>query len=506
MLKRAAPSDLSLSTSESPHKRARVQVIDLTMSLDSASSVSSSSGATPTMTNGAMHPSPAPPPASSTEGFSCSFTKQARSYIRRAVLMKSWKDFGAPSSGEAFTFDTPTSEQLLPQHHNPTAFRKQLKGASPTSQLRSVSLQSTDTATDVPSSSVSTLEDTISRHERNLRFTRRLAGSPGPGGAVQKSRSLNGFGQRHQHIFQAQHQRKVKENIEKDMNEAWSLRRQHGYNQDTTTFNNYILYSARLLQDKDQESKGKLDRQQLQDSINPPEIWISRALAKAKATLSSLPPALDKEVDALFAKTGSASISKVARESVAPADLTRLRPGQWLNDEIINFYGAMILERSNAAEKEKGKRKGRILDVHYFNTFFWPKLNEGYEKSKLAKWTKRIDIFAKDVVLVPVNHSNSHWTAGAINFRSKRIESYDSMGIRRPNVLQMLRKYVEFESMDKRKTKFDWTDWTDTMLARMHLGRKIATTVVSLHANMPYLRRRMVCEIGRAALLDDAAS
>ncbi|KAH7104166.1 cysteine proteinase [Auriculariales sp. MPI-PUGE-AT-0066] len=461
------------------------------------------------MTNGAMHPSPAPPPASSTEGFFMQLYKAGTQLYKACgvdEIMEGFRSTLKPSSGEAFTFDTPTSEQLLPQHHNPTAFRKQLKGASPTSQLRSVSLQSTDTATDVPSSSVSTLEDTISRHERNLRFTRRLAGSPGPGGAVQKSRSLNGFGQRHQHIFQAQHQRKVKENIEKDMNEAWSLRRQHGYNQDTTTFNNYILYSARLLQDKDQESKGKLDRQQLQDSINPPEIWISRALAKAKATLSSLPPALDKEVDALFAKTGSASISK------------------WLNDEIINFYGAMILERSNAAGKEKGKRKGRILDVHYFNTFFWPKLNEGYEKSKLAKWTKRIDIFAKDVVLVPVNHSNSHWTAGAINFRSKRIESYDSMGIRRPNVLQMLRKYVEFESMDKRKTKFDWTDWTDYDAGEDAPGQENCydcgvftcqflesisrgeNKFNFLQKDMPYLRRRMVCEIGRAALLDDAAS
>jgi hypothetical protein len=41
----------------------------------------------------------------------------------------------------------------------------------------------------------------------------------------------------------------------------------------------------------------------------------------------------------------------------------------------------------------------------------------------------QIDIFSKDMVLIPVNHNNAHWTAAAINFRRKRVESYDSMGM-----------------------------------------------------------------------------
>ena len=49
----------------------------------------------------------------------------------------------------------------------------------------------------------------------------------------------------------------------------------------------------------------------------------------------------------------------------------------------------------------------------------------------------KIDIFSKDVILIPINHNNSHWTAAAINFRRKRIESYDSMGMKRDNVLQV---------------------------------------------------------------------
>ena len=41
----------------------------------------------------------------------------------------------------------------------------------------------------------------------------------------------------------------------------------------------------------------------------------------------------------------------------------------------------------------------------------------------------QIDVFSKDVILIPVNHNNAHWTAAAINFRRKRLESYDSMGM-----------------------------------------------------------------------------
>ena len=33
----------------------------------------------------------------------------------------------------------------------------------------------------------------------------------------------------------------------------------------------------------------------------------------------------------------------------------------------------------------------------------------------------QIDIFSKDAIILPVNHSNTHWTSAAINFRKKRI-------------------------------------------------------------------------------------
>ena len=103
-----------------------------------------------------------------------------------------------------------------------------------------------------------------------------------------------------------------------------------------------------------------------------------------------LPPEDDARVDVLLRKRGI--VAKFAREQVSDNDLCRLRPSQWLNDEIINFYGAMILARSEECKENppKTRIKGRkVLNVHYFSTFFWPKLKEGYEKGRLAKWTKK---------------------------------------------------------------------------------------------------------------------
>jgi sentrin-specific protease 1 len=91
----------------------------------------------------------------------------------------------------------------------------------------------------------------------------------------------------------------------------------------------------------------------------------------------------------------------------------------------------------------------------------------------------QIDIFSLDLLLIPVNHSNEHWTAAAINFRKKRFESYDSLegthGLvfqvcsaesfffhaHRSITLKVMRTYVDAEHRDKKGKPFDFTDWVN---------------------------------------------
>lgn len=169
------------------------------------------------------------------------------------------------------------------------------------------------------------------------------------------------------------------------------------------------------------------------------------------------------------------------------------------------------------------KRKGQteFLKVHYFSTFFWPKIEKSYKDTRLNKWTKKFDIFQKDVILIPVNHGNVHWTLAAINFKKKRIESYDSMGVYRDNVYKKLRYYLQEEHMDKKKRPFDFTGWVDhydedtpqqengfdcgvfTCQFMESLSRGVDEFAFD-QDDMPYIRDRMTWEIGRSRLWEDS--
>lgn len=406
---------------------------------------------------------------------------------------------------------------------------------------------------------------------------------------------------KHEHIFAAAHKAKVKETRKKErdeMSELYALKRSAGYSSDLNTFREFLGYRERLelLEQKEALSPSpSLWDLRIQPLVSSPSrrhsfseeasiAFMKRALTKARQSLEgpaplkpfipsyeqlrlnkrrkdeeierrlrpkppplprSLPADDDAQVQSFLSQRGV--ISRCEREQVTDRDLSRLLPSQWLNDEIINFYGQMILSRSNTAQKKKGLSMGAngvngvngvngfskgcatrgklgsmILDVHYFSTFFWSKLKgDGYEKGRLAKWTKKFDIFSKDVLLIPINHNNSHWTGAAINFRRKRIESYDSMNMDRQNVYRLLREYLNAEHKDKRKKPFDFTGWIDythpetpqqengydcgvftcQFLETLSRGEEAFNFT---QRDMAYLRRRMIWEIGNARLREES--
>ena len=85
--------------------------------------------------------------------------------------------------------------------------------------------------------------------------------------------------------------------------------------------------------------------------------------------------------------------------SLLKKDIQTLRPGEWLNDEIINFYGQLIMERSNDPGSTFPK-------VHVFSTFFYKTLSEnGYEKVK--RWTKKVRKVARCLPRKSDSHDNS---------------------------------------------------------------------------------------------------
>jgi len=133
-------------------------------------------------------------------------------------------------------------------------------------------------------------------------------------------------------------------------------------------------------------------------------------------------------------------------------DIRTLINGKWLNDEVINFYGNLIMERSK-------NTTNKYPPVYFFNTFFFTTLSD-YGYRSVRRWTRKFDIFLYDYIIIPI-HLGYHWCCSAINFKKKRFEYYDSLHGSQKNALYLLRNYIQEESKDKKKCEYDLSDWED---------------------------------------------
>jgi len=145
-------------------------------------------------------------------------------------------------------------------------------------------------------------------------------------------------------------------------------------------------------------------------------------------------------------------------------DLTRrqlecLRPGEWLNDEVINFYFKLLQERTKAIKASP--------QVWFANSFFWGKLAgpgaKEYNYKEVRRWTikAKVDIFALDYVIFPMNIGETHWAMGAIDIKAKGFRYFDSMTDRpNKNFVPFLQRYVADEHKAKKSAPLQGAeDW-----------------------------------------------
>ncbi|XP_061681803.1 sentrin-specific protease 5-like [Syngnathoides biaculeatus] len=120
-------------------------------------------------------------------------------------------------------------------------------------------------------------------------------------------------------------------------------------------------------------------------------------------------------------------------------DLSTLEEQNWINDQIINTYGDLIME---AAQH----------NVHFFNSFFHKQLDaKGYEGVK--RWTKKVDLFSKWLLLIPI-HLEIHWSLVTVNMATKTINYFDSQGIVFRHTADNIMKYLQSEAQEKKQTHF----------------------------------------------------
>ena len=89
-------------------------------------------------------------------------------------------------------------------------------------------------------------------------------------------------------------------------------------------------------------------------------------------------------------------------------DLERLDEGEFLNDTLVTFHMRFLEHQAEQELPELAKR------IHFFSTFFYQRLTDFTKGTKeinyaaVQNWTRNVDIFTYDYIVVPINES-AHW-------------------------------------------------------------------------------------------------
>jgi hypothetical protein len=89
-------------------------------------------------------------------------------------------------------------------------------------------------------------------------------------------------------------------------------------------------------------------------------------------------------------------------------DIPRLDEGEYLNDNLIEFYIRWLEQETLKSKPENAKR------IHIMNTFFYERLTtknkgkRGFSYEAVERWTMKLDLLSYDYIVIPVNE-NLHW-------------------------------------------------------------------------------------------------
>ncbi|KAF7837813.1 ubiquitin-like-specific protease ESD4 [Senna tora] len=279
----------------------------------------------------------------------------------------------------------------------------------------------------------------------------------------------------------------------------------------------------KLLEESNRLRTDRLNQLKFQIELNEKRLlFLPESLRPEKEPEQELPRELfsplteeeENEVEQAFSANRKKVlvVHEISNIGITGEILKCLRPGAWLNDEVINLYLELLKER----EKREPQK---FLKCHFFNTFFYKKLiggRSGYDFKSVRRWTTQkklgYSLLECDKVFVPI-HKEIHWCLAIINKKDKKFQYLDSLRGRDNQVLTVLARYFTDEVKDKNGEEFDVSSWEKEFvedLPEQENGYDCGMFMIKYadfysrglglcfnQGHMPYFRRRTAKEILR---------
>uniref|UniRef100_A0A3Q2UZS9 SUMO specific peptidase 3b n=1 Tax=Haplochromis burtoni TaxID=8153 RepID=A0A3Q2UZS9_HAPBU len=160
-------------------------------------------------------------------------------------------------------------------------------------------------------------------------------------------------------------------------------------------------------------------------------------------------------------------------------DLGTLYGQNWLNDQVMNMYGELVMD---SVPKKVRKLQTKLL--------------------QLVLWM--VDIFQKDLLLIPI-HLEVHWSLVSVDIPRRAITYFDSQRTLNRRCPKHIYKYLQAEAIKKDQQDF-LTGWTVSDLSLSAILQYCKCLALGQQFNfgqqdMPRLRRQMYKELCHCKLM-----
>jgi len=193
------------------------------------------------------------------------------------------------------------------------------------------------------------------------------------------------------------------------------------------------------------------------DEKPDPEVFLHKDLRNNKTTLSPI----TKRMHGVIVSVMEGQTGLIRSQH----DLFTLTGHNWLNDQVVETYLNLVAGRS-LTEEFRAKHLPR---VHCMSTFFFRNLSvKGF--TSVARWTKDVNLFSYDLVLVPVL-VRKHWALVTMDFRTQGVFLYDSLvreGKKMFSHTPVLASIMEYLQLEQVRVLQEATDYTEADMKKSY--------------------------------------